>query len=95
MEIINEYLNVIVLLICLAVGYIIKHIVPGKVINKFIPLINGVLGVGLMAWMSMSFSPTVLVTGLVSGLSSTGFYEMFKQFIEKKVSENIPDGGDE
>ena len=94
MEIINEYLNVIVLLICLAVGYIIKHIVPGKVINKFIPLINGVLGVGISVWINMGFSPTILLTGLISGLSATGFYEMFRQFIEKPNS-SPKDGSDE
>ena len=53
-------------------------------INRFIPLIAGVLGVGLNMWLQMSVTPLVVLTGLVSGLSSTGMYEAFEQLIKKK-----------
>ena len=69
--------------ICLSVGYIIKNIVPTDKANKFIPLIMGVLGIAVSVWISLSFTPEVLLKGLISGLASTGLYEAFHQFIKK------------
>ncbi len=84
MEFLNDYIIAVVLGICLAVGYILKHAVPSEAINKFIPLIMGVLGVALNVWLNgFTFSPVILLGGLVSGLASTGLHQLFKQFIEK------------
>lgn len=86
MEIINDYLVIAVVLACLCVGFILKHLVPGKGVNKFIPLIMAVLGIALNVWInSFSFSPDILLGGMLSGLASTGLYEMFRQFIEAGV----------
>ncbi len=84
MEFLQDYVVVIVLGICLCVGYIIKHVIPGEAINRFIPLIMGVLGVGLNIWITLSVTPAVVLGGLVSGLASTGMHEAFKQIIKKK-----------
>ena len=43
-----------------------------------------VIGVVLNAWMNMSFTPEILLGGLVSGLASTGLYEAFKNFIKSE-----------
>lgn len=84
MEIINEYLVVIVVAICLCVGYVLKNIVPNEKVNKYIPLIMAVLGVVLNVWLnSFDFTPEILLGGLASGLASTGLHQAFKQFIEK------------
>ena len=83
MDFLKDYLILVVMGICLCVGYIIKHILPSSNINRFIPLIMGVLGVGINIWINMSLSPQIVLGGLVSGLASTGMYEMFKNFIEK------------
>ncbi len=83
MDFLKEYLILVVMGICLCVGYIIKHIIPSGSISRFIPLIMGVLGVGINMWINMDFSPKIVLGGLVSGLASTGMYEMFKNFIEK------------
>ena len=83
MDFLNEYLILVVMGICLCVGYIIKHVVPTSSINRFIPLIMGVLGVGINVWINMSCSPQIVLGGLVSGLASTGMHEMFKNFIDK------------
>jgi hypothetical protein len=41
-----------------------------------------VLGVLLALWMNWgNFTPEVLLTGLVSGLASTGLHQAFKQLI--------------
>lgn len=85
MEFLNDYLVLIVMGICLCVGYVIKHLIPSEKVNKFIPLIMAVLGVLLNVWLNaFAFTPEILLGGLASGLASTGMYEMFKQFIEKK-----------
>lgn len=83
MEFLIEYYAPVIMGICVCVGYIIKHLIPSDKINRFIPLIAGVLGVGLNVWLQMSVTPLVVLTGLVSGLSSTGMYEAFEQLLRK------------
>ena len=83
-----QYLDVIVCGICLCIGFIVKNLIPSDKVNKYIPLMVGVLGVVLTVWVYGSFTPTVLLTGLLSGLASTGLYEAFRNLIEsigKKV----------
>ena len=83
MEFLNDYLVLVVLGICLCVGYIVKHLVPTDKINRFIPLIVGVLGVVLNVWLAgWQVTPEVLLGGLASGLASTGMHELFAQFIK-------------
>nr|DAL62416.1 MAG TPA_asm: holin [Caudoviricetes sp.] len=69
--------------ICLCIGYVLKNIVTTDAVNKYIPAIMGALGVILNIWMNMTFTPEILLGGLVSGLASTGLYEAFKNFLKK------------
>ena len=79
MEFLQNYIVLVVLGICLCVGLIIKHLIPSEKINPYIPLIVGLLGVFLAIWNAgWKFSPEILLSGLFSGLASTGLYEMFK-----------------
>lgn len=81
----NDYLVLVVLGICLCVGYILKHVVPSKKINKFIPLLVGVLGVLLNTWLNdWAFTPEILLGGLASGLASTGLHQAFTNLINKE-----------
>ena len=82
-DFLNDYVILLVLGICLCIGYVIKTSIP-KLDNKYIPLIMAVLGVVLNVWINMSFSPTILLGGLFSGLSSTGLHQAFKQMIDNK-----------
>lgn len=85
MEFLNDYLVLVVMGICLCIGYVIKNIIPSASVNKFIPLIMAVLGVVLNSWLNgFGFTPEILLGGLASGLASTGMHQVFKQFIEKK-----------
>ena len=84
MEFLNDYLVLIVVGICLCVGYVIKNLIPSDKVNKFIPLIMAVLGVGLNMWMNLAISPEIVLGGLFSGLASTGMHQLFKQFINKE-----------
>lgn len=70
--------------VCLCVGYVIKNVITTDTINKYIPLIMAVLGVVLNIWINMSFTPEILLSGMFSGLASTGLYEAFKQLIKNK-----------
>ncbi|MSS63194.1 holin [Lachnospiraceae bacterium WCA-693-APC-MOT-I] len=74
MELLNDYVVVVVMAICMAIGYIIKtslEFIP----NKYIPLIMAVMGVILNVWLNKNFTPEILLGGLASGLASTGTYE--------------------
>lgn len=83
MEILQDYIVIIVMAICLAVGYIIKHFLPMD--NKWIPLIMGVLGVVLNTWVSgWMFTPEILLGGLASGLASTGAFELVRNMKESE-----------
>lgn len=85
MEFLNDYLVLVVVGICLCVGYVIKHCIPTEKVNKFIPLIMAVLGVLLNVWLNgFAFTPEILLGGLASGLASTGLHQMFAQFINKE-----------
>ena len=83
MEFLTQFSIPVVIGICLCVGYILKNVVTTAKVNKFIPLIMGVLGLGLNMWINLGVSPEIILGGLVSGLASTGLYEVFKQFIKK------------
>ena len=85
MEFLNDYMVAVVIGLCLCVGYILKNIIPTDKVNKYIPLIVGVLGVFLNAWLNgWAIDPDILLGGLASGLASTGMYELFHQFINRK-----------
>lgn len=83
LEFINDYLVLVILGICLCVGYVIKNSIP-QIENKYIPLIMAVLGVALNVWINMTFTPEILLGGLFSGLASTGLHQAFTQLINKE-----------
>ena len=80
-----EYFDIVSVGICLCVGYIIKNAITSEKINKYIPLIVGLLGMVLAIVSHLdNISLNIILTGLFSGLASTGFYETFKNLINKK-----------
>lgn len=83
-EIMN-YVNVVILGICLCTGYMLKNAIPSNKINKHIPLIMGFLGMILAIVSHMhEMSLEVILMGLMSGLASTGLYETFRNLINKE-----------
>ena len=83
-EIFANYIVVVVMLICLGIGYIIKHSLP-FIKNEYIPLIMSVLGVVLNLWVNQFvFTPEVLLGGLASGLASTGAHELVRNLKKKE-----------
>lgn len=86
MDFIAQYLSIVIVIICAAVGYIIKNFLPDS-LNNFIPLFSGILGVAISFWVSVSFTPEALATGLVSGLAATGCYELVTKLIKQYGSD--------
>ena len=76
----NDYVVLVVVGICLCIGYVLKNSFP-KLDNKYIPLIMAILGVVLNVWIAKEITPDILLAGMISGLSSTGLHQTFKNII--------------
>ena len=79
----TEYLVVVIAGICLCVGFVVKKWIK-DVDNKFIPTICAVLGLFLAVWMNgWTVTPSIVLSGLFSGLASTGLHQALTRLIEK------------
>lgn len=86
-SILTEHYELITILACLVIGYIIKHASFLKWIpNSDIPIILAVVGAGVNILVS-GISIETVVYGAVMGLASTGFHQTFKNFVENNKSE--------
>lgn len=86
-EFLSDYMIPVIMGICLFVGFIVKHWVK-DVDNKIIPTLCAAVGVAVAFWMNWgSITPEVLLSGLASGLASTGLHQAFKQLIGQKDGE--------
>lgn len=75
-----EYCIPVIVGICLCVGYIIKTSIP-KIPNNYIPLLMAIFGLALNVWINKGIDPNIILGGLMSGLSSTGLHQLFKNSI--------------
>lgn len=83
LNILTNYIVLIVVGICVCVGYILKNSCS-KLDNKYIPLIMGLLGLVLNIWLSnWQISGEIVLGGLFSGLASVGLHQSFKQLINQ------------
>lgn len=84
LSVLTQYISVVVVGICLCVGFVIKtslDFIP----NKYIPLAMLILGTILNIVININgINADVILTGMLSGLASTGMYEMFKNLIYKE-----------
>ena len=79
----TEFMVPVIVGICLCVGYVVKKWIK-DVDNKFIPTICAVLGVFLAIWLnSWTVTPAIILSGLLSGLASTGLHQLFVQYLDK------------
>lgn len=80
-----EYINVVVLGICLCVGFALKYAkIFDKLGNQYIPLSMLVLGTIINVLINIpSINATVILGGMISGLASTGLYEMMRNLLDK------------
>ena len=89
LNVVTTYISPIIVIVCLALGYVIKYAIPSKIINSFIPLIVMVVGIGSNIWNVGAVSLEIVVTGAISGLAATGLYEAFSNILNlpKKIEE--------
>lgn len=79
-----NYVNIVVLGICLCVGFVIKNSLD-FIPNKYIPLIMLILGTITNILININgINAEVVLGGMISGLASTGLYEMFRNLINKE-----------
>lgn len=80
-----DYVNLVTLGICLCVGFTLKYAKLFEWMgNQYIPLLMLLLGtaINLMAnWPDISSG--IILEGMISGLASTGFYEMLRNMLRK------------
>lgn len=79
----SNYIVVVVLGICLCIGYVIKHSLD-FIPNKYIPLIMLITGSLLNIWINGRIDGEILLAGMFSGLSSTGCHQIFRNLITKE-----------
>ena len=79
----TNYINPLILGICLMAGYVIKTAVP-KLPNRYIPLSALVMGTIIAIVMNYpGINAEVVLGGMISGLASTGLYEMLRNLLSK------------
>lgn len=80
--VLTEHFVLVVVVACLAIGYMIKHASFMKWLpNDDIPVVLAFIGAGLNLVVS-GLSIESAVYGLVMGLASTGLHQAFKRFVE-------------
>lgn len=88
MDILNNYINIEIMMLCLLFGNAIKHSFP-KVDNDFIPLLVMVLGIVISAC-SNEWTIQYILIGAVSGLASTGAHQIHKGLKSGNDKVEIP-----
>lgn len=80
----TEAINPVVLGICLCVGYGIKNAFD-RIPNKYIPLSMLILGciINILINSDNGVNAQVMLGGMISGLASTGLYEMLRNLLDK------------
>lgn len=84
-SVVAEHFEIVVVLACLCVGYIVKKWIE-DVDNKYIPTICAVLGAVLNCVVA-GLGVESVVYGAVAGLAATGLHQAFTQFVEGKKEE--------
>ena len=105
MDIISELtgmLNIPILILGLLIGYLVKHLIDDeKIENKWIPVINVVVGavVGVILCITSGAAITAeaillaVISGGVSCVASCGVYDTFAAFVDKgSVDTTVEEG---
>lgn len=105
MDIISELtgmLNIPILILGLLIGYLVKHLIDDeKIENKWIPVINVVVGaiIGVILCVTSGAAITAeaillaIISGGVSCVASCGVYDTFAAFVDKgSVDTTVEEG---
>ena len=82
-----EYVNLLTLGICLCVGFALKTAFAGFP-NKYIPLAALTMGciINILISLETGINAVVVLGSMISGLASTGLYEMMRNLLDKDGS---------
>ena len=82
-----EYVNLLTLGICLCVGFALKTAFAGFP-NKYIPLAALTMGciINILISLETGINGMVVLGGMISGLASTGLYEMLRNLLDRDGS---------
>lgn len=83
-----DYINLVTLGICLCVGFALKYAkLFEKLGNQYIPLCMLILGTSINVLVNWpGINEQVILSGMISGLASTGLYEMMRNLLDKDGS---------
>ncbi len=86
-----DYVNLVTLGICLCVGFALKY---AKLFdwlgNQYIPLSMLVLGTIINILINLpGINAQVILGGMISGLASTGLYEMMRNLLDKDGKKDM------
>ena len=86
-SILSDYMVPVILGLCLCVGWIIKRWIH-DVDNKIIPTVCAAMGVAIAVWMNWgAVTAEVILTGMTSGLASTGLHQAVTQLWGKEEQD--------
>ena len=79
-----DFINPIILGICLMVGFVLKTAFDWFP-NKYIPLMALTMGtlIAILINYQSGINAEVILGGMISGLASTGLYEMVRNLLDK------------
>lgn len=77
-----DYSVPVIVGICLCLGFVIKQSLE-HIPNKYIPLIMAAVGLFINICINRGVSAEIVLSGMFSGLLSTGLYELFRNMIDK------------
>lgn len=89
-----EYIDPITMGICLCIGFALKY---AKIFehfgNQYIPISMMILGciIGIITHLG-DINAAVLLGGMISGLASTGLYEMLRNLLDKDGKKEDQEG---
>lgn len=82
LQFLQELYVPIVMVICLCVGYILKHWIS-DLDNRIIPTVLAILGAVCACVNAKDITLEIIAAGAITGLASTGVHQAFKQWIER------------
>lgn len=80
-----DYINIVTLGICLCIGFVLKEAkIFERFGNQYIPITMLIFGVFINLFTFQKINSIIILSGMISGLASTGLYEMLRNLIHKE-----------
>jgi predicted permease len=87
-----QYIDLVTLGMCLCVGFGLKQAF-GWFKNKYIPLSMMCLGTSIAIVTNLqNVNAAIILGGMISGLASTGLYEMLRNLVDKDGNKSTIEG---